>query len=160
MRVPDLNFLKLRVRLKLRLFLKRSQMSTAASNQAVLQSYRHLYRTGIRAVHYARPARSQLRDILRQTFRTSPLLDFNQRRVQNTIHFLENARKFNGFEHHILKNLLHLQYWKGKPLEKRLKQNIRDSNTAAAVESRKQIWHQYRATLIMLNESLDTCLAI
>ncbi len=135
-------------------------MSTAPANQAVLQAYRHLYRTGIRAVQYARPARFELRDILRDAFRTASSSNFNLRRVQNTIKFLENARNYDGFEHRILKNLLHLQYWKGKPLDKRLKQSLRDSNTASAVESRKQIWHQYRATLTMLNESLDTCLTI
>ena len=135
-------------------------MTAPASQQPVLHAYRHLYRTGLRAVQYSRPARYEIRDILRQAFRTSPLSNFNPRRIQNTLRFLENARKYDGFEHKILKNLLHLQYWKGKPLEKRMKQGIRDSNTSAAAESRKQIWHQYRATLTMLNESLDVCLTI
>ncbi|KAJ9602062.1 hypothetical protein H2200_013422 [Cladophialophora chaetospira] len=135
-------------------------MSTVATDQAILWAYRHLYRAGIRAVRHARPARFELRDILRDAFRTSSSPNFNLRRVQNTIKFLENARNYQGFEHRILKNLLRLQYWKGKPLDKRLKHSLRDSNTAAAVESRRQIWHQYRATLTMLNESLDICLTI
>ncbi|KIW67836.1 hypothetical protein PV04_07060 [Phialophora macrospora] len=135
-------------------------MTTPAVQQAILQAYRDLYRAGLRAVQFSTPARYELRDILRQTFRTSAPSNFNRRRIQNTIRFLENARKYDGFEHKILKNLLHLQYWKGRPLDKRMKQSIRDLNTAAAVESRKQIWHQYRATLTMLNESLDICLAI
>ena len=128
--------------------------------QSVIHAYRHLYQAGLRAVQYSRPARFQLRDILRETFRTSNHSSFTQQRIDNTIKFLNNARKYDGFEHRIVKNLLHLQYWKGKPLEKRMKNNIRDSNTAAAVESRRQIWHQYRATLVMLNESLGICLAI
>lgn len=135
-------------------------MSTTNANQGIRQAYRLLYHAGLEAVLYSRPARWEIRDILRQTFRTSPSSNFQPRRIQNTIKFLENARKYDGFEHRIVKNLLHLQYWKGRPLDKRLKHSIRDSNTAAAVESRKQIWHQYKATLAMLNESLDICLAI
>ncbi|OAG37004.1 hypothetical protein AYO21_08755 [Fonsecaea monophora] len=125
--------------------------------QTILHAYRHLYRTSLRAVKHARPARYEIRDILRASFRTSSPANFNLRRVQNTLKFLENARKYNGFEHRILKNLLHLQFWKIKGLDKQL---IKNANTAEAVESRRQIWHQYRATLTMLNESLDTCLTI
>ncbi|ETI21810.1 hypothetical protein G647_05879 [Cladophialophora carrionii CBS 160.54] len=135
-------------------------MTAPAVRQHIRQAYRDLYRTGLEAVQFSTPARYELRDILRQTFRTSPPSNFNPRRIQNTIKFLENARKYDGFEHKIVKNLLHLQYWKGRPLDRRLKHSIRDLNTTAAIESRKQIWHQYRATLIMLNESLDICLTI
>ncbi|EXJ59233.1 hypothetical protein A1O7_06665 [Cladophialophora yegresii CBS 114405] len=135
-------------------------MTVPASRQHILQAYRDLYKTGLRAVQYSTPARYELRDILRQTFRTSAPSNLNPRRIQNTVKFLENARKYDGFEHRIVKNLLHLQYWKGRPLDKRSKHSIRDLNTAAAGESRKQIWHQYRATLTMLNESLDICLTI
>ena len=135
-------------------------MANCASTQPVIHAYRHLYQTALRAVKYARPARYEIRDILRDQFRISPIENFNPRRVQNTPKFLENARKYNGFEHNILKNLLHLQYWKLRPLDKKTRQSIRELNTPAAAESRRQIWHQYRATLFMLNESLDICLAI
>ncbi|OAP61039.1 hypothetical protein AYL99_06043 [Fonsecaea erecta] len=132
-------------------------MSTPVPKQSLIHAYRHLYRTSLRAVRYAHPARYEIRDILRDSFRTSSPANFNLRRVQNTLKFLENARKYNGFEHRILKNLLHLQFWKIKGLDKKL---VKNSNTSQAVESRRQIWHQYRATLTMLNESLDICLTI
>ena len=135
-------------------------MAPSRPTQAIVGAYRNLFRAGLRAVRYSRPARYEIRDILRDTFRSSPPQNFNLRRVHNTVKFLENAEKYHGFEHRILKNLLHLQYWKGRKLDKKLKHNIRELNTPAATESRKQIWHQYRATLVMLNESLDICLAI
>jgi hypothetical protein len=132
----------------------------AAPQQPLLHAFRHLYRAGIEAVDYARPQRYEIRDILRESFRQSHPSNFNQRRIQNTLKFLANAQRYNGFEHRILKNLLHMKFWAGRSNHARLKSNLRDSNTPAAVESRRQISHQYKATLVMLNESLDTCLAI
>jgi hypothetical protein len=126
----------------------------------LVQAYRDLYRASLRAVHYARPARFQVRDILRTAFRTLPQSQFNARRVTNTLKFLDNARLFSGYEHKVLKELAHMQYWKGKVLDKRMKNGLRDSNAPTAVETRKQIWWQYRATLTMLNESLDIYLTI
>ena len=58
----------------------------------LLHAYRDLYRAGLKSVQYARPARFEIRDILRVTFRESPPSHFNQRRVDNTIQFLANAQ--------------------------------------------------------------------
>lgn len=90
------------------------------SKPDILHAYRSLYRTALRAVHYAKPARFEIRDILREAFRTQSPAHFNLRRVNNTVKFLENARTYNGFEHKILKNLLHLQYWRTQRFERPL----------------------------------------
>jgi hypothetical protein len=135
-------------------------MSTVVARESILKAYRDLYRAGLRTVRYSNPARFQLRDILRDAFRTSSPAEFIPHRIRNTILFLENASNYNGFEHRIVKNLLKLQYWKKRRLDKRLKASIAGSNSPAAIESRKQIRHQTKASLIMLNESLGTCLSV
>jgi hypothetical protein len=90
------------------------------SRQELLYAYRHLYRTGLRAVHYARPARWEVRDILRDAFRTNAASSFNPRRIKNTLKFLENAVAYSGTEHKILKNLLYLKFWQMKGLDKQM----------------------------------------
>ena len=82
------------------------------STTDILRAYRQLYRTGLRAIRYARPARFEFRDILRESFRTQPSAAFNARRIDNTVKFLETAGTHNGTEHKILKNVLHLRFWK------------------------------------------------
>ncbi|EXJ77569.1 hypothetical protein A1O3_09796 [Capronia epimyces CBS 606.96] len=126
------------------------------STQDRLRAYRHLYRAALKAVCYASPARYEVRDILRESFRSSPATSFNSRRVENTLLFLKNAGLYNGYEHKILKNLLHLKFFRDRRFDKQL---LRRSNSDYAIEARKHIWLQYRATLTMLNESLDICLA-
>jgi hypothetical protein len=88
------------------------------STQARLHAYRHLYRTALKAVCYARPARYEVRDILRESFRSSPATNFNPRRIENTLRFLKNAEIYNGYEHKILKNLLHLKFFRDRRLDK------------------------------------------
>lgn len=85
-----------------------------------LHAYRHLYRTALKAVCYARPARYEVRDILRESFRTCPPATFIPRRIENTLRFLENAGRYNGYEHKILKNLLHLKFFRDRRLDKTL----------------------------------------
>jgi len=64
---------------------------------------------------------------------------------------------YSGTEHKILKNLLYLKFWQMKGLDKQM---LRRSNSDLAIESRRNIWRQYQATLTMLNESLDICLQL
>lgn len=76
------------------------------SNEAILHAYRHLYRHGLRAVQFSRPARFTLRDRLRLAFRKGSVTEFQPQKIQNTIEFLHYATKENGLEHKIVKNLL------------------------------------------------------
>lgn len=75
-----------------------------------VDSYRNLYRALLHAVQYAKPARYQGRDILRNAFRKGDPATYDQKRVENTITFLNTAAKEKGLEHKLLKNLLRVHY--------------------------------------------------
>ena len=88
--------------------------STLLPASDVISAYRTLYRTGLHAVQFAKPARYTLRDIIRKAFRTEPPESFDRDRISNTVLFLKNAARETGMEHKILKSLLHTRYWEGK----------------------------------------------
>ncbi|KIV78891.1 hypothetical protein, variant [Exophiala sideris] len=100
--------------------------SSCMSTTDIIRAYRQLYRTALRAIRYARPARLEVRDILRESFRTQPSSAFNARRIDNTLRFLETAGTHNGTEHKILKNLLHLQFWRWHGSNKALYEQMID----------------------------------
>jgi hypothetical protein len=75
-------------------------------NQQIVHAYRHLYRHGLRAVQFSKPARYTLRDRLRLAFRKSSPADFEPCKIANTIEFLRHATAESGLEHRIVKNLL------------------------------------------------------
>lgn len=77
----------------------------------IIRAYRSLYRAGLHAVQYSRPARYVLKATLEDAFRSTPADKFHARRIGNTILFLENAAKARGMEHRILKNLIHVRWW-------------------------------------------------
>lgn len=76
------------------------------SKQDIIHAYRHLYRQGLRAVQYSKPARYTLRDRLRLAFRKASASDFDTQKINNTLEFLQYATIQNGLEHKIVKNLL------------------------------------------------------
>jgi len=80
------------------------------SNTAVIHAYRNLYRHGLRAIQFSKPARYTLRDRLRLAFRRGSATDLEPQKIQQTIEFLQYATKERGLEHKILKNLL-IVWW-------------------------------------------------
>lgn len=82
-----------------------------AERLAIVQAYRSLYRNGLHAVQYSKPARYVLKTTLENAFRNNATSEYNAHRVGNTILFLENAAKFAGIEHRLLQNLLIVRYW-------------------------------------------------
>lgn len=78
------------------------------SNIEVIHAYRHLYRSFLRAVQYARPNRFIGRDRIRSAFREKDVV-FDARGIQRTIWFFNGAAKERGLEHTVLKNLLQVQ---------------------------------------------------
>ena len=82
-----------------------------ASNTQIVLAYRTLYRSALHAVQYSKPARYIVRDILGTAFRNSHPSEFNANEIRNTILFLENAARFKGLEHRVLKNLMHVRWW-------------------------------------------------
>ena len=125
-------------------------MSTAE----VVQAYRTLSKLCQRAVRNAKPSRWQIRNLLRESFRSEPRASFCARRIDNTASFLKRARQSNGYEHKIMKNILYIRYWREREHHNRL---VR-SQTILGADVRNNMWSQYDASLAMLNESQDLCL--
>lgn len=94
------------------------------TREAIVHAYRHLYRHGLRAVQFSKPARYTLRDRLRLAFRKSAATDFEPMKVENTIEFLQYATKENGLEHKIVKNLLLVWWTQEKGGHKRLNKRV------------------------------------
>jgi hypothetical protein len=76
----------------------------------VLHAYRHLYRNGLRAVQYSKPARYSVRDKLRVAFREKGA-KLEPTSLARTLQFLEAAARSRGLEHNIVRNLLLVHYW-------------------------------------------------
>lgn len=124
------------------------------STSEVVQAYRTLFKLSNRAVLNSRRARYHIRNIIRNAFRSEPRSSFCPRRIENTAHFLERARKYRGLEHKIITNLLNIRWWRSKQHHGKL---VR-AQTNLAADVRKTTWAQYDATVAMLNESQDLCL--
>lgn len=86
-------------------------MNASQADRAVVHAYRHLYRQGLKAIHYSTPARYMLLKTLRKAYRSSPVEVFDATKINNTIQFLERATEAAGMEHRILKNLLMARFW-------------------------------------------------
>ncbi|KAE8348404.1 hypothetical protein BDV28DRAFT_143568 [Aspergillus coremiiformis] len=135
-------------------------MSGAAymDQRAIVQAYRHLYQQGLKVVNYSTPSRHVLLRTLRSSFRSSSHNDFDPQRIANTLRFLQRAADITGLEHKIVKNLMIVRYWeqpqgrkdlrllKGLGIDQRESSLRRDAN------------EQFNLTLMLLNESLGTCL--
>lgn len=127
----------------------------------VVSAYRRLLRTSLHAVRFASPAKHLIRHILRDSFRDSPAAAFNSRRIEKTIKFLEQAGEHNGFQHKILKNILHVRWWRDHKKEMKLPESLKP-NTDVAMDIRQNVISgaQFDATLTLFNESMDLCLRI
>ncbi|KAG9736780.1 hypothetical protein KCU73_g10164, partial [Aureobasidium melanogenum] len=77
-------------------------------SQDIIHAYRHLLRTSLQAIRYAKPARFTLQSHLRSSFR-NPTSPFDSRQISQTLEFLNNAAKYKGLEDKIVRNLL--QVW-------------------------------------------------
>ncbi|KAL3459958.1 hypothetical protein BJX64DRAFT_264028 [Aspergillus heterothallicus] len=134
-------------------------ISTAPNKKAVIQAYRQLYRHGLQAIRYSSPARHVLRQTLRKSFR-SPTQHFDPGRISNTLHFLRNAAESTGMEHKILRNLLTLKYWDQPIVATDLSTQKYKSIgiNQCHPKFQKEVREQFNHTLMLLNESLGTCL--
>ena len=81
------------------------------SKATIISAYRNLYRSGLHAVQYSKPARYIIRNTLNNAFRKSSVSEFETVKVANTKLFLDNAAKSTGLEHKVIKNLLYVRWW-------------------------------------------------
>jgi hypothetical protein len=130
------------------------------SKQVLIQAYRDLYRHGLYACKHSVPARYHVRDILRGAFRDNVTTNFDPQRVQNTLRFLEQARLHRGIEHKITKNLLMIRWWRTRPAAKTGAKHHIGKQTPEARALRRDVYQHFDATLAMLNESQQLCLAM
>ncbi|KAF7629125.1 hypothetical protein AFLA_004465 [Aspergillus flavus NRRL3357] len=104
------------------------------------------------------PSRHVLLRTLRSSFRSSSHHDFDPHRIANTLRFLQRAADAAGVEHKIVKNLMMVRYWEQPQVRKDLRLlkglgiDQRESNL------RRDANEQFNLTLMLLNESLGTCL--
>ena len=82
-------------------------------SREVIHAYRHLLRTSLQAIRYAKPARFTLQSHLRSSFR-NPTSAFDSQQISQTLEFLNNAAKYKGLEDKIVRNLLHVWGCKDK----------------------------------------------
>ncbi|KAF2188198.1 DUF1763-domain-containing protein [Zopfia rhizophila CBS 207.26] len=121
----------------------------------ILHAYRHLYRQGLRAVQFSKPARYTLRDRLRLAFRKGNATDFNQQKIDNTIEFFRYATIENGLEHKILKNILLVWWHQETGGFRRVSKN---ALTPTEVEIKVTAFDTFNHNIHMLNESMGMCL--
>jgi len=79
------------------------------SQQEIVTMYRKLYRAGLRAVQYSKPARYVLRDQLRAGFRQRGAT-FDPEATRRTVWFLNLAAAETGLAHRVVKNLIHVAW--------------------------------------------------
>ncbi|BCS25602.1 uncharacterized protein APUU_50313S [Aspergillus puulaauensis] len=130
----------------------------AADQQSIIHAYRQLYRQGLKAVNYSTPSRHVFLATLRSSFRSLPAQDFDSRRIINTLNFLHKAANIAGIEHKIVRNLLMIKFW-GQP---NVRSNMRNLGGIGINQSdpttQRDACEQWNQTLMLLNESLGTCL--
>ncbi|EYE92554.1 DUF1763-domain-containing protein [Aspergillus ruber CBS 135680] len=126
--------------------------------RAVVHAYRHLYRQGLKALHYSVPARHVLLKTLRSGFRSSSPNDFDLQRIANTMRFLQQATDVAGLEHKILKNLMTIRYWEQPQVRKNARVLKGIGIEGSEAHARKDANEEFELTLMLLNESLGTCL--
>ncbi|OCL06018.1 DUF1763-domain-containing protein [Glonium stellatum] len=120
----------------------------------IVLAYRHLYRHGLRAVQFSKPARYTLRDRLRIAFRKGNPRDFDRRKIDNTIEFLRGATRERGLEHKIVKNLILVWYHQAESASHKTK----PTNDLDEIRVRNTTYDVYNHTVRMLNEGMGTCL--
>ena len=104
-------------------------MSSAVSNAELAKAYRQLYRSGLRAIQFSKPARYVLRDQLRAAFRgqrtrltseanNAATPKFDAEAVRRTVWFFNAAAASRETEHHVVQNLLITAFFRRRRAQK------------------------------------------
>lgn len=72
----------------------------------VIHAYRHLLRSGLRAVQFSKPARFVVQQRVREAFEKGTPDAYDAEAIRRTIWFLKAAAEERGLEHKIVKNLV------------------------------------------------------
>ncbi|EFQ98922.1 hypothetical protein MGYG_01935 [Nannizzia gypsea CBS 118893] len=128
-------------------------LESVTYKHGVTMAFRHLYRTALKTVQYSSPSRYVIRWVLRSSFRKGTDVDFNPRRIVNTLHFLENASQLGSLERKILKTLTMVRYWQQPHIACNSPMVIGRIPRPQSIGAR-----QFNRTLHLLNESMGLCL--
>ncbi|KAI5205468.1 hypothetical protein E4T39_02972 [Aureobasidium subglaciale] len=104
-------------------------------SQQVIHAYRHLLRTSLQAIRYAKPTRFTLQSHLRHSFR-HPKASFNDQEITQTLEFLSNAAKYKGIEQKVVRNLMHVWGCKDRDIPATLKRARKDMDFRDAAYAR------------------------
>ncbi|KAH6645791.1 hypothetical protein BKA67DRAFT_86092 [Truncatella angustata] len=109
------------------------------ADSRVIHAYRRLYRHGLRAVQFSKPARYVLRDRLRVAFRENAA-KLDETGVEKTVQFLEAAQMSRGLEHKVLKNLLFVAFhrYEARSLKARTSDDSRHVSPASGKKKKKK----------------------
>ncbi|KAL4868187.1 hypothetical protein BDV12DRAFT_197580 [Aspergillus spectabilis] len=129
-----------------------------ADRHIIVQAYRQLYRYSLKAVNYSTPSRHLIVQTLRSSFRSSPAREFNSLKITNTLNFLRKAADVAGIEHKIVKNLLFIKYWEQPQVRTDTRPFRGLGIDQRDLRTRKDAREHFNRTLMLLNESLGTCL--
>ncbi|KAK0626234.1 hypothetical protein B0T14DRAFT_492601 [Immersiella caudata] len=139
--------------------------STLPTKADILTSYRHLLRASLRAVHFARPQRYTVRDVLRDAFRDEKAIgSYDRERIRRTIFFLNSAAWESGLESRILKNLVRVEWerrerrmdWKGLEKVRLMDEVARKKKDPDPIKGKE--YEHYDRTVKMLNDTMGLCL--
>ncbi|OAA68791.1 mitochondrial carrier protein [Niveomyces insectorum RCEF 264] len=155
------------------------------SNAELVQAFRRLYRSALRAVQYSKPARYVVRDQLRAAFRGqhSPLTAspkhrpaggggggdphtgraavFDPEAVRRTVWFLNAAAASRGLEHRIVRNLVLTAYWRRRRaalLQPTWSNVVARKKEKPVDEIEERAYDHYDLTIQRLNETMGLCL--
>ncbi|KAI4722444.1 hypothetical protein E4T48_01290 [Aureobasidium sp. EXF-10727] len=104
-------------------------------SQEIIHAYRHLLRTSLQAIRYAKPARFTLQSHLRSSFR-NPTSPFDSQQISQTLEFLNNAAKYKGLEDRVVKNLIHVWGCRHRDVPSALKRDRKDMRLRDAAYER------------------------
>ncbi|EFW98907.1 mitochondrial carrier protein [Grosmannia clavigera kw1407] len=135
------------------------------SSAELVQAYRSLYRSGLRAVQYSKPARYVVRNQLRAAFRDSKAGPgaFDARAIRNTVYFLNAAAESRELEHRIVRNLVTTAYWRDR---RAAQQRPSWSNVVASKKEKpvdeidRTAYDHYDQTVKQLNATMRMCLRV
>ncbi|KAK2760953.1 hypothetical protein FQN54_002195 [Arachnomyces sp. PD_36] len=130
-------------------------MKALPDKKDIVTAYRHLYRGSLQAVRYSSPSRQILLRTLRSSFRSGSPAEYDNRKIQNTLQFLQRAAESAGIEHKIMKNLVMVRFWEQSP-NKSPRLVVGEGEMGRHI--RRTTNKHFEATLHLLNESLGLCL--
>ncbi|EJT71933.1 hypothetical protein GGTG_11185 [Gaeumannomyces tritici R3-111a-1] len=126
------------------------------SQADIIYAYRRLYRAGLQAVMYSQPARTVVRDKLREAFRDKSRAHlFDRNKALQTVNFLRSAARERGLAHRIVRGMVFVA-WHRRRKEQLPFHMLKLKKPQDHIE--KTAYVHYDRTIDMLNRTMGLCL--